>query len=465
LLNTLDHLYSIAPVWIQNLGISLYGLSWMQRRYGGKFIEFITEFKQRECYSLSEWETYQEYHLQNLLLHAKKYVPYYRKLFQAFNLSEEDLANFKKDLLPQLPILNKQTLRERQIEFLACNLREKPNTYLTSGTTGTPLAIKFTREGDRLAQAAYETRVRNWAGVNYKMSRAMIGGRMVVPKAYSSPPFWRYNLIEKQLYMSAFHISPKNAPEYAKALNDYKPDYLVGYASSHFFLARMLDEMHINMYEPKAVLTSSEKLTPEMRKMIEKVYHCEVYDAYSGVEACCQASECEYHNLHISPDMGIIELLGDDDQPVPIGTPGRIVATGLLNFTQPLIRYDTGDIGILSRASCPCGRQMPVLEDIVGRLEDTVISPDGRETVRFHGIFIGLPNVIEGQVIQESISNFRLKLVVQDGFNDDDCKVIKERFIQRLGNIVLVIEIVEKIDRTERGKFRAVISNVKRNYK
>lgn len=459
----LDKAYASSPVWLQNLGISLYGFTWKQRRFGGNFQKYVSEFKERESLSKNQWRSYQEDQLRKLLVHANEHVPYYRKLFQDLHLSTRDLAEFALVDLSHFPLLTKEVIREKQDEFLADNLTEKPATYLTSGTTGTPLAIKFTREGDRLAQAAYEARVRNWAGVNYQMSRAMIGGRLVVPKANARPPFWRYNFVERQLYMSAFHISPANAPEYAKALNHYQPDYLVGYASSHYFLARMLDEMQITMYSPKAVLTSSEKLTREMRETIERVYQCEVFDGYSGVEACCQASECEFYGMHISPDMGIIEILGDDDKPVPSGSPGRIIATGLLNYAQPLIRFDTGDVAILSGQDCECGREMPVLEELVGRLEDTVIGADGRETVRFHGIFVGLPNIKEGQVIQETITDFRLRLVVSDKFNDEDEKIIRSRFEQRLGNINLKFEVVEKIERTERGKFRAVISHVRRH--
>lgn len=225
----------------------------------------------------------------------------------------------------------------------------------------------------------------------------------------------------------------------------------------------MLDELGVEMYSPKAILTSSEKLTDDMRSMLEKVYRCEVFDAYSGVEACCQASECEYHNMHISPDMGIIEFLDEDDQPVPPGIPGRMIATGFLNFAQPLIRYDTGDIGIYTEDECPCGRQMPLIKELVGRLEDTVVGKDGRETVRFHGIFIGLDHVSEGQIIQEELDRFRIRLVVLPDFGKSDKEIIYDRFQQRLGNIKLDYEFVDKIERTKAGKFRAVISHVKRN--
>jgi phenylacetate-CoA ligase len=199
-----------------------------------------------------------------------------------------------------------------------------------------------------------------------------------------------------------------------------------------------------------------------MRSTIRDAFNCDVYDGYSGVEACCLASECEHHRLHISPDVGIIELLDEDGMPVSPGQPGEIVVTGLLNYAQPLIRYRTGDYAVISNEACPCGREMPVVNELVGRLEDTVIGSDGRETVRFHGIFIGSNNIREGQVVQETLTKFVLRLVVTPFFNDEDREAIKKRFEERLGPVELQFEIVDKIERTERGKFKAVISKVRR---
>jgi len=463
MLSFADHLYAISPVWLQNLGISVYGVVWKHRRFGGKFKEALEGFTARESYSPEQWEAYQIAKLRQLIAHSIRQVPYYLETYRGIISDYCELDGFGFGDLAKLPPIEKETIRQYPDQFIASDVDRKDlHTYHTSGTTGTPLAIEFTNETHRVLSAAYEARVRRWAGVSHKMSRAMIGGRMVVPKADAKPPFWRYNLAERQLYMSAFHISPENARYYVDALNDFEPDYLVGYASAHFFLARMICEQGLEVHRPKAVLTSSEKLTPEMRAIIEQAYSCKVFDAYSGLENCCLASECEYHRMHVSPDVGIIELLDKDDQPVSPGQPGQIVATGLVNFAQPLIRYRTGDWAILSNDPCPCGRKMPILKELVGRLEDIVIGPDGREMVRFHGIFVGLPHIREGQVIQETLSKFRLKLVVVPQFNEKDREIIYKRFEERLGPVDLTIELVDRIECTERGKFRAVVSKVQR---
>lgn len=459
-----DQIYANSPVWFQNIGISMYGLMWRHRRYGGNFSRYVAQFAARESFSAEQWSDYQTEQLRLLLLNANHYVPYYKALFARLSLSETDLTHFTLDDLSELPILEKEQIRDQPQLFISNNVPlRRLNKYYTSGTTGTPLAILCTTDTDRKNQAAYEARVRRWAGVNNTMSRAMIGGRLVVTRGHARPPFWRYNIFERQLYFSAFHIAPVFVSDYVQALNHFQPDYLVGYASSHYFLARMIAEQGLKVYQPKAVLTSSENLTAEARKTISEVYNCPVFDGYSGVEACCQISECEHHTLHESPDMGIIELLNDDGLLAEAGEFGEIIATGLLNFEQPLIRYRTGDMAIRAKSTCACERQMPTFQELVGRLEDTVVGVDGREMVRFHGIFVGLSHVREGQIIQNTLTDFLIKLVVDEQFGNSEKEEIYNRFQTRLGQVNLEFEFVNKIERTLGGKFRAVISHVNRS--
>jgi phenylacetate-CoA ligase len=459
-----DRVYANSPPWIQNIGLSAYGYVWRRRRFGGDFRKYLSTFVQREEYSPKEWRDYQTLQLRKLLAHAVKHVPYYRQTLG--HKDKKGFSNFDPEDLADLPLLEKEIIRAEPDIFVTDNTPSKKlHAYHTSGTTGTPVAILFTNDMHRRWSAAYEARVRGWAGLNNKMTRAMIGGRLVVPTAEAEPPFWRYNLAERQLYMSAFHISPKNAAHYVNALNKYKPDYLVGYASSHFFLARMIIDQGLHVISPKAILTSSEKLTDEMRNVLQQAYGCSVFDAYSGVEAACLASECEFHRLHISPDVGIVELLTESGESAKPGELGEIVATGLLNFDQPLIRYRTGDFAVLDEQKCPCGREMPVLKELVGRLEDCVIGSDGREMVRFHGIFVDLPYVREGQIIQETLTDFMIRLVVDPEFGKVQKEEILRRFESRLGKVNLKFELVDKIEKTSRGKYRAVISKVTRSKK
>lgn len=230
----LDSIYKISPVWLQNLGINLYGFFWREQRYGGRFDALTSEFMEREKFSAGEWLSYQTGQLHRLLQSAWT-IPYYQRLLAERSITPGTISTLTLRDLERLPLLDKQSLRLSPLDFIRRG-GDQPHlhTQLTSGTTGTPLEIKLSSATHQAISASYEARCRRWSGVTYKMSRAMIGGRIVVPRGESAPPFWRFNFVERQLYLSAFHISPRNAPAYVEAINHYKPDYLVGYAVSHF---------------------------------------------------------------------------------------------------------------------------------------------------------------------------------------------------------------------------------------
>ena len=171
---------------------------------------------------------------------------------------------------------------------------------------------------------------------------------------------------------------------------------MTGYAMSNFILAKYFKQLGLKPKGVKAILTSSEKLTSEMRLVFEEVYNCKVYDAWSGMEWCGLISENEFGELLYSPDSALIEFLKPDGTNALPGEEAEVVCTGFLNYDQPLIRYKIGDLVKLSiHQQTKCGRKFPKIEEIIGRLEDTVIGKDGREMVRFHAIFLNLPNVLK----------------------------------------------------------------------
>lgn len=294
------------------------------------------------------------------------------------------------------------------------------------------------------------------------MPRSTFSGRMVVTDPESKGPFYRFNRIENQVYFSAFHLSPENAAGYVEGLRKHGIQWMTGYAVSHYLLARHIIEQGLKVPPLKAVITTSEKLTSEMRAVMERAYQCKVFEEYSSVENVMFASECEHGRLHVSPDAGIVEILRADGIPVEPGEVGEVVATGLMRHYQPFIRYRMGDLAAWDAAPCPCGRQMPVLKEVVGRVEDVVVGPDGREMVRFHGVFVNQPNIVEGQIIQEALDQIRVKVVPTPAFSAADRDDIVLRVQQRLGSQVQVtIEKVTTIPRSRAGKLQAVISLIK----
>jgi phenylacetate-CoA ligase len=114
-----------------------------------------------------------------------------------------------------------------------------------------------------------------------------------------------------------------------------------------------------------------------------------------------------------------------------------------------------------STAACTCGRQMPVIQEIEGRTEDTVIGPDGRKMVRFHGIFTGIQSIIEGQIVQLDYANFVVNIVASRSLSELERKSICHRMESQLGNIKVEIVETDCIPRGPNGKFNAVVSKLK----
>ena len=449
---------------MQNLLVSAYGYSWKQRRLGGVFTEEYSKAKQRENFTVAKWHEYQQQQLQKILLHAFEQVPFYKQQFLSSGFNVEKLKAVTPETISQLPILSKEALRKYGTSLLLSKKREKGGSFFaSSGSTGTPTQILFSHAMHQRWFALFELRVRNWAGVSSDIPRGMIGGRRIIPGADNTPPFYRYNSFEKQVYFSAYHINAKNAANYVDGMRKHGVTYMTGYAMSNFFLARFLKEQNIEAPQLKAVVTSSEKLTDEMRQLFKEVYGCKTFDGWSGLEACGLITECNHGSLHISPDAGLIEVLDHNLQPVPPSVAGTVYCTGFLNYDQPLIRYNIGDQIILSEKQCACGREMPVVTEIIGRTEDVVIGKDGREMVRFHSVFNGLQSVKQAQVIQQNIDEIFIKVVTDSGLYPTDAALIKTRIESQLGALQIHIEEVNEIPLTANGKFKAVISTLKRH--
>ena len=459
--NSIKNMYQKSPVFVQNAIISSYGLYWKKRRLGGVFNYHVKKFKEREFFNSDQWREYQTLELRKLLRHAFSTVPYYNKLYKEHGFISDDFDKFEIEDLKRLPYLEKNDLRKYGTTTLLSTKRKRGSFLASSGSTGTPIQAYFTNETHQIWSAAYEARVRNWAGVNHKMSRGMIGGRRILPDANAKPPYYRYNRAEKQTYFSAYHLSPETVSNYLEGIIKNNVEYMVGYAVSNYILADFIEKKGLKAPQLKAVLTSSEKLTKEMRETIERVYGCKVYDAYSGVESCGLISENNDGELLFSPDTGIMEIMNEQREDTIRGEIGEVIATGFLNFDQPLIRYRIGDRVKLSKSKATKnGLVMPIIDEIEGRMEDVIIAKDGRKMVRFHGIFVDIPKLMLAQLIQNTMDYYTINIVTEEGFAKEDEEEMKKRLCSQVGEVLVKFKYLKDIPRNNNGKFRAVISNL-----
>ena len=430
-----NRLYAQLPVGLQNAAFSTFGLYWHWLRFGPGHARQVALFREREKYSGEEWDRWLTEELEKLLTVCCDSVPFYR---ERWTLHQKAAA--REGRLQDLPLLEKDEVRQHARSMMRTDRRPLKLLHMyTSGTTGTPVKTSWTVGEVRRSLAVREVRAANWAGVSYSLPRATFSGRAIVPDPDSSGPFLRYNAVERQVYLSPYHLRPGNARRYLEPLFKHKTVWLNGYASSYYILARyMLDQGLEPPPTLKAVVTVAEKLTPSMRDVMERAYRCPVYEEYGAVEDVCYGTQCERGRMHVSPDAGVVEILRPDGSPCPAGEEGEIVCTGLLRDYQPLVRYRIGDLGVWDGEPCPCGRALPVIREIVGRINDVVVGPDGRRLTRFNTVFEHIEHILEGQIVQEEYDLISVNVVPDAGFGPADADGVVREVRLRLGSGVRV---------------------------
>jgi phenylacetate-CoA ligase len=427
----------------------------------------VAEALERDTWSEARWKVWRAERLDALLHRAATRVPYYRDYWGA-RRRRGDTSPWNR--LENWPVLDKEIVRQRPEAFVAedCDRRSLYSEH-TSGTTGTPVRVWWSRETVRQWFALLEARVRRWNGVSRHDRWAILGGQLVVPVARRKPPFGIWNAASRQLYLSSYHLSPAAAPAYLESMRDRRVSYLWGYASSMSVLARLAWEAGLPAPTLRVAISNAEPLDASQRAEITRAFGCPVRDTYGMAEIVCGASECDAGTLHLWPEVGVVEVLDDEAQHhVPSGRPGRLVATGLLNDAMPLIRYELGDRVALAPAAVPCAcrRLLPRLASIDGRADDVLVTPDGRRVGRLDPVFKADLPVREAQIIQEQLDQLRVRIVPAAGFGDRHARQISERLQQRMGAGVRVsVDTVERINRDAAGKFRAVVSRLDRRPK
>jgi phenylacetate-CoA ligase len=298
-------------------------------------------------------------------------------------------------------------------------------------------------------------RCRRWAGVRNGDRMASFHGQPIVPAEVQEPPFWRRNPVFNQLYCSVYHLNDSTLPAYVAELERFDPAVMVGYTSAiHRVATHLLERGDVGRVRPRAALVSSETLLPGARADIEAAFGCRVHNAYSLGELVAFITECSDGGMHISTDYGVVEYVD-----------GEIVASGLINRGMPLLRYRTGDLAAPAAGSCSCGRGLPCVTELVGRVDDVVRTPEGAVVgpAPMSLAFQRVPHLRRAQVHQDRIGALRILLETTAAWSEDDHVFLIAELRKRLGSTIeLDTEVVDVVPRTSGGKERLVWSTLGR---
>lgn len=455
-----ERVYERSPVHLQNAMLSAYGWKIARLRYGADFDQQLEELLTTQYLSAAELSALQESALRALIRHCYSNVPYYERLMRDLKLTPDDFRTVAD--LGKLPLLDKETVRRSSTLFLARNYRHAECEVIgTSGTTGTTLRLRVDGRGRR-RNYAFFARLKHWAGVPPGARLATFAGRTLVPVSATSPPFWRHNLAANTLLFSSYHLADHNIPAYLERLRAWNPALIDSYPSSLSILADYALRHGLTAARPKAVITSSETLNASERQSITAAFNTHVFDQYGSAEQVSFISQCEHGSYHIHPEYGITEFM---PTPEVDGNAAAIVATGFTNYAMPLLRYQTGDLAAPAAESCVCGRAFPRVECLLGRMDDMIVTPEGRRVGRLDPIFKGLTSVRQAQIVQERVRRLVVKLVPGATFRPADQDGIRHELEKRVGRgMEIAFELVDEIPVGRGGKFRAVVSHVSRSH-
>jgi phenylacetate-CoA ligase len=339
-------------------------------RYAPATFAMLRELRAHESWSAGQIAACQLRALRQTADHALRTVPFYSG-YPRFKIQKlEDLRRF--------PVLTRETLLQNHERLLSTTVpRHRRIRAATTGTTGASVCVAYTEELAR-QNWAFLLRQWSWAGVAAREPRLTLQGARVVPANRREPPYWAYNLAERQILLSIFHLSEDTAPAYLDFLRRHAGEILEGFPSVLGILADFALQRGARI-PMRVVFTSGEPLYPSVRAKIQAAFRTHVFDTYGMTEYCGLIQECERGRMHLAPEYGFLEILDERGEPVAPDEEGFFVWTGFLNKAMPLIRYRIGDRGRWqSGGPCSCGRSFPLVVPTITRESDVLRCPDGR---------------------------------------------------------------------------------------
>lgn len=241
-------------------------------------------------------------------------------------------------------------------------------------------------------------------------------------------------------------------------MQEYDSQWIEGYGSAIATLAESAKAAGVSPLPLRAAIVSGDTLLPGMRASIEGYFQCPVYDHYGQSEGVCMAMQCSHGRMHIIPAAGIVEILREDGSTCAPGEVGEIVATGLLNDAMPLIRYRIGDYAAWAEDQCcRCGNVHPIIANLEGRVDDYLVTVDGRKIGRLSTAMKRSPTIHSAQLIQQRPGHAYLLVRPGRGYTRRHAVAVRDDILERIGNFEIDISEVQEIPKTPQGKTSLVV--------
>lgn len=407
----------------------------------------------------------QDEKLRRLVRHAYRNVPYYRKRMREAGLSPHDIRG-QADL-HKLPFLTKSDVRENLYFDILSENHDKRQVLriATSGSTGEPFVCYADRAQLEFRWAA-TLRSQEWTGYQFGDPSVRLWHQTLgMSKSQAAREILDAKLTRRK-FIPVFEMSDDKLDRMVREIADFEPVLMDGYAEALDFVAHYLKNHGNVSVRPKAIMSSAQTLPEPSRRLIEEAFGCRVFDKYGSREFSGIAYECEAHTGHHVVGEGYILEVLRDGRPAAPGEVGEVVITDLNNFCLPFIRYRIGDLAVAMDPSfaCPCGRGLPMVGRIEGRVQAVIQGTSGRwvpGTFFAHYLKEFDHAVARFQVVQEEIGAMSFRVVKGGRYSDDVLDEILDTFRKYLGHDMKIdVEFVDSVEMVRTGKRLASVSRV-----
>ncbi len=357
-----------------------------------------------------------------------------------------------------LPITTKDDVRGHRADFVACESRDLHRVETrTGGSTGQPLKFSMSRD-DHLRSVGVQ--LAGWYLCGYALGdrMAVFGGASLVKRGVVP---WRVSpsdLALNRRQFSAVVMDDTHIAQYWDYIARWRPAYIRGYPVALGEFCRHRPQDYAGHYKPRAVLTTSEMLTESDRHTIEKTLGAPVFDGWGLNDGGASAYECTAHaGMHVDMTRAYVETVDETGQPV-WDAPGHIVVTSLTNRAFPFVRYDTGDMGVLTWRDCTCGRSGLMLMHIVGRSDERIVIGGVRTEAAADLWLTDIDHLRRWRIVQDSPVHIT---VTFDADADYDRKAAEEAltrsFVSRCPAVSIAFAYAPLPLPTDGSKWRSVV--------
>jgi phenylacetate-CoA ligase len=454
------------PMWRRlywNGYLGLFGAThWMMTKEVGAQLK---DLKESQWLSPDKMRELQLAKLRKLIIHAYRHVPFYRDRMRAAGIVPDDIRSL--DDLSKLPFLTKDDVRKHLYFDIMSDNHDKAEILkvTTSGSTGEPFVCYVDRAQLEFRWAA-TLRSMEWTGYRFGDRQLRLWHQTLGMSKTQVAREFADAMLSRRKFIPAYEMSDETLRKFIAAIEEFNPVLLDGYAESFNFLARYLAEHGRMNIRPKGIISSAQTLPEGSRKAIEDAFGCKVFDKYGSREFSGIAYECEAHvGHHVVGEGYIVEIL-KDGRPAAPGEIGEVVITDLNNYCMPFIRYRIGDLAeaLDPAETCGCGRGLPRIGRIEGRVQSIIIGSKGQYVpgTFFAHLFKDYDHAIrQFQIVQTDRGAITFKVVKGKRYSDETLAEVLRVLHQFLGDdMKIAVDFVENIEMVRTGKRLATVSKL-----